>query len=267
MLCSRILLKSYLPFLAQLKKTSLLAANKHRYRIIRKWMWGQGCFFHIYGGILDESLLPRKSALLTGPLPLCSLPSGYSRAEEFALPCGQPACCLVSVTRAQEETATCLQDERGALYWKGKPGEVSSPKCTALSPNWSTPMPEAASPEGSPGSPPGAEWRSPDEVGFGHRKNSNLSGCKLEQLLSGSDVKNHGWIGMANGECHPVPTWGHPLVCWAKAKQNTGVAAGDGCAGLWACVRVPLPSLSTKVFWTNFYGSISVGYMNASSEG
>lgn len=59
--------------------------------------------------------------------------------------------------------------------------------------------PDASGCEGSPGSPPGAEWRSPDEVGLAHRKNSNLSGCKLEQLLSGSDVKNHAWIGMANG--------------------------------------------------------------------
>lgn len=113
MLCSRILLKSYLPFLAQLKKKkSLLAANKHRYRIIRKRRWGQGCFFHIYGGNLDESLLPRKSALLSGPLPVCSLPSGYSRAEEFALPVvSQPAAWFQSHERKMKDPPACRMSE------------------------------------------------------------------------------------------------------------------------------------------------------------
>lgn len=146
-----------------------------------------------------------------GPPPCLQFAFWLFSSRRICSACGQPACCLVSVTRAQEERSTCLQDEQGALCWKGKPGEVSSPKRMALGQNWSTPTPEAAPPEGSPGSPPGAEWRSPDEVGFAHRKNSNLPGCKLEQLLSGSGVKNHDWIGMANGWMPPSTYPGSPL--------------------------------------------------------
>lgn len=201
-LCNRILLKSYLPFLGKLKN-SLLAANKHRHRILGGGA-GTGLFLSHLWRHFGWVAAARKPALPSVPLPLCSLPSGYSRAQEFALPCGHPACCLVSVTQAQEETATCLPYQRSTLLWKGKPGKVSSRKRMALMQN-RTAMLATALPEGSPGSPPGAEWRCPDEVSFAHRKNSNLSWCKLEQLLSGSDAKNHfaDWIGMVNGLMPP----------------------------------------------------------------
>lgn len=62
--------------------------------------WGQGHFFGISEGILDELLLTRKPALPSAPLTLCGLPSGYSGAREFAPPCshlcGHPAAWSVS---------------------------------------------------------------------------------------------------------------------------------------------------------------------------
>lgn len=149
-------------------------------------------------------LLPRKPTLPSSPphpphpppppSRLCSLPSGYSLAQEFALPCGHLACCLVSVIWAQEETATCLCTSEVPCAEKAsleRPSAWSSSKLHC-------PMPVAGLPEGSPRlPPPGAGRRCPGIVGLTHRMSSNLSWWKLEGALNRSDVKNHvaDWMG------------------------------------------------------------------------
>lgn len=80
---------------------------------------GAGPFFCISEGILDELLLTRKPALPSDPLPLHSLPSGYSGTREFALPCGHlcghlcghPAVWLASYKHwGTQAPAWCVRD-------------------------------------------------------------------------------------------------------------------------------------------------------------
>lgn len=202
MLCNRILLKSYLPFLAKLKKKSLLAANKHRHRIIRRWRRRGTVSFASMKGFWMNCCCPES--LLFPQLPpslLRSLPSGYSQAREFALPCGHPACCLPGFSHTSTGrnshllamSARCLVLKRQA--WRGLRSKRhgSHPKADC-------PTPETALPEGSPGSPPGPELRSPNEVGFAPRKSSNLprpsvnqNNYRAGQILRITLLTGQGW--------------------------------------------------------------------------
>lgn len=105
--------------------------------------------------------------------------------------------------------------------------------------------------EGRSGSPAGSEM--PKWSSFNHGTSSNLFWCKLEQLLSRTDVRNHiaDWIVMVSGLMPPGTYVGSHFAL------NSGQAAQRSHSQRWTCcfcVRVQLSSVPVKVFWDYFYG-------------